>query len=536
MDVNIDSVEESLSSGVSRRDLLKGGGGLGLAVLLSPALLAACGGSATDNKKAALPARVVNGQPDVPTTFDPHTASQLGALTLLTYVYEGLYGKSTEEPYDIVPELAVGDPQQVDPTTVRIELRQGAKFHDGSEITAADVAGSFTRLLSPKTGTFLTGFLPMIKRVEAASASTVEIKLAYPTTLLKDRLALVRIIPAHLATAAPGDKVFNTHPIGSGPYQISSISSDLRTVSLDRFSDYNGATKISLRAIQSTVITDDQARLSALETGRIQAMTDPPYSTVKSLPKRSNVESGGKVSFQQSILIFNNGKKPFDDKRVRQAILHAINRDTITESVFFGQAEPATSPLPTTNSDYKKPTASVAYDPARARQLLSDAGASGLKMQLMVSNLGWLSPQAPQIQADLKAVGIDAKILQGETESLVKNVANKSYDAWLTVTDPSAFGNDDGQFLLDWVYGILAGFMYWDDDQAKEMATLLESALTSSSAVQVKQIVGDIQDLAADAVPSFPLHHRKLIGAWSSGLDVTPDPIYGVNLAQAAKA
>lgn len=168
------------------------------------------------------------------------------------------------------------------------------------------------------------------------------------------------------------------------------------------------------------------------------------------------------------------------------------------------------------------------------RALEGGAGVSGLKLQINVSNLGWLAPQAPLIQSMLKEVGIDASIRLGETESLVKYVVDGSYDIWFTVTDPTVFGNDDGTFLIQWIYGNLAkGFMYWTTPQAKQLMDLLDESLKSSSRDQVRTLTGQMQDLIAQEVPAFPLHHRDAIAAWSDGLDVKIDPSYGVNLMQA---
>ncbi|MEN3284496.1 MAG: peptide/nickel transport system substrate-binding protein [Solirubrobacteraceae bacterium] len=522
-------------TGLSRREALRLGG-MSVAALMTPALLSACGSSDGGQAAPAITGRINSGQSLAPTTLDPHVASQIGGITIVLYAYEGLYGKSPTAPYGVRPELAAGNLEELSPTSQRVALRSGATFHDGSPVTAKDVVESWRRIMDPKTASFIAGFLTMIKSVKADGDDAVIVTLNHPTTLLKDRLALVKIMPASLAARKPGSKVFNTKPVGSGPYQVVSVTSDLRTVELDRFAAYKGPTKVSLPKIGLTVVPDDQARIAGLQTKRLAAMVDPPFSAIDQLGKQSGIDTGGKLSFQQSLLIFNNGKKPFTDNRIRRAILSAIDRDTITKSVFFGHAEAATSYLPSNNPDYKKPATSVAYDPDRARALLAEAGVSNLSFRLNVSNLGWLSPQAPLIQSQLKDVGINIAIHQGETESLVKEVADKSFDAWLTVTDPSVFGNADGEFLIRWAYGTLAGFMYWTDASSKQMAGLLQKATESTSADEVHALVGEMQDLIAEQVPSFPLHHRDATAAWSTGLDLALNPVYGVDLRGAKLA
>lgn len=525
------------ASGLTRRDALRGAGA-SLAVLMTPALLSACGSSDDEGGSApALRGRAISGQSLAATTFDPHTASTLGALTTIATVYEGLYGKSPQPPYDLGPQLAAGAPEQLSPTRVRVRLRAGARFHDGSPVTASDVEASFARILDARTASLLAGFLALVKRVRADGENAVVIDLTSPTTLLQDRLALVKVIPASLAKERGGAAVFNKQPVGSGPYKVASISSDLRTVHLDRFDGYNGPSKARLAQVGFDVVADDQARVAALQTKRLQAMTDPPFSAVAQLSKQSGIDAAGTPSFQQSLMMLHCGKPPFDDVRVRQALFLAIDRDAITQSVFFGEAEAATSYLPSGNPDYKQPATSLAYDPERARSLLRAAGADGLSFQLLVSNLGWLSAQAPLIQSQLKEVGVNASIKQGETESLVGEILRGNYAAWLTVTDPTAFGNDDAQFVIQWIYGNLAAaFLYWTTPAARRLQSLLGDALTSDSADQVAQINGELQDLIAAEAPAFPLHHRHATAAWTEGLDLTVDPVYGVDFRQAKAA
>lgn len=523
------------ASGITRRDALRASGA-GIALLMTPALLSACGSDEDTDGGATISGPVISGQSFAPTTFDPHVVSDIAGIVVVMHTHEGLYGKAVEPPFAVRPELAVGEPEELTPTRLRVRLRSGATFHDGAPVTPKDVAASFARVLNPDLGSLQLGFLAAVKSVQADGEDAVVVNLNFPTALIKDRLALVKVIPAARAKEKAGAGVFNTKPLGSGPYELTSGTTNLRTVRFTRFADYNGPIEASLDRIGFDVMLDDQARVAALQTKRLAAMVDPPFSAIDRLGDGSGIDAGGILSFQQSLIIFNNAKKPFDDNRVRRAILHAIDRDVITKSVFFGHAEAATSYLPRTNPDYKLPAAPLEYDPEKARALLAEAGVPDLSFQLNVSNLGWLAPQAPIVQSQLQDVGITTKLFQGETESLVKYVIDGSYDVWLTVTDPSVFGNSDAQFLIQWIYGSLAGFMHWTDAASKRMASLLERALRSTSKDELGELLGEMQDLIAEEAPAFPLHHREAIAAWSTGLDLAVDPVYGVDLRRAKLA
>jgi peptide/nickel transport system substrate-binding protein len=529
-------VQDTAGRGLTRREAIRTGSA-GLAVLLAPAFVAACGSSESTGGAAKLTGPVISGQSFAPTTFDPHTASEIGGITVIAYAYEGLYGRSPRPPYDITAQLAAGDPQPVSDTVQRIALRDGAKFHDGSPVTAADVVASVKRLLAKDTASFLAGYLTMVKDIKAVDDHTVELHLNFATSFLKDRIGLVKVVPKSLAEGKNAKKTFDTKPVGSGPYRIDSIGRDLRSARLSDSADYNGPYDVALKQIGMDVILDDQARIAALQSKRLAAMVDPPFQAIDRLDADPNLNAQGADSFQQSIVLFNCAKRPFDDKRVRQAFLYAIDRDTITKSVFFGHAEAATSYLPASHPDYVEPATKYEYDPERAKSLLADAGVSNLSFTLNLSNPGWLAPQGPLIQSQLKDIGVDVKLRQGETESLVKYALDGSYQAWLTPTDPSVFGNTDGEFLIRWVYVNLApGFIYWTNAQAKKLAGLLDQALRSTSKDALPPLYKQMQDIIADEAPAFPLHHRQNVAAWGTGLELKPDPVYSVNLLGASAA
>ncbi|MEN3284503.1 MAG: peptide/nickel transport system substrate-binding protein [Solirubrobacteraceae bacterium] len=526
-------IEPDELPGITRRQSLQAGGAV-LAALVSPALLAACG-SDKSATTAALRGPVILGSGAPPTTFDPQTATDGALTTMLPYVYEGLYGVSPKAPYNVIPELAAGEPEQ-DGNRYRIALREDAKFHDGSPVTADDVAASFERMLNPKTGSLLTPMLSMVKSVKAAGPDALEVIVRAPTALLKDRLALVRIIPKSLAGEKGRSKAFETRPVGSGPYRVNSISRDLRTLRLDRFRGYNGPLKANFATIGADSFTDPQARIAALQTKRVHAIIDVPRNAMAQLSKSPGLSAGSTLSFSADQILFNCAKKPFDDKRVRQAILHAIDRKSNIKTALFGYGEVAASYLPENWKGYKKPATTLEYDPEKARALLAQAGVPKFSFELMVANLPSLTPQIPLIQSQLADVGITSKIRQGETEALYKYVFDGSYSAFATVGNASVFGQDP-TLLVQWIYVNFAPTgLYWKTPEARRLASLVQQAQRTASADELQSLVGQMQDIIADECPAFPMYHSKATAGWSSGLDLKPDPVYTVNFLQARPA
>lgn len=511
--------------GLSRRDLLRVfGAGAGAVAL---------GACTAERPTTAGSTAIGVGMANVFLDLDPHVATTIGTIAINNlFLYEGLYTLDPRTRKEYAPELATAPLERVDGTTYRCTLRKKVAFHDGSKMTADDVVFSFERMKDPDTGSLLTSFVEPIDEVVAVDDRTVEFRLAYPTSVVLDRVALVKVMSRSYVTST-GKKARGLKPVGSGPYRVTDAVSNER-VEMAAFDGYNGPRKPWLKKVTSRVITDGNARVTALTSSRVQAIEEVPYPSIRSLRKTKGTEVEAVASCGYSNFLFHCGKPPFDDRRVRQAVLYAIDRDTIAKSVFFGQAESAKSLLCEENPFFKEPTRVYDYDPDKAKALLAEAGvAKGTRLEMLISNADYILPQGTIVQQNLADVGLRVTLKPGETEANFSFVTDGSYSFYLTLGDVSIFSWDPVVQLSFLYKGALPKtLMYWQNAPAKRVARLLSDADRAESDDERRRIVGTVQDLVSEEVPLWPVHHRRQPTGWRDTLTgFQPIPSAGFDLS-----
>ena len=509
-------LQETLQGKTSRRLFLQAAGAMGLV-----ATLAACSGPASTNNVAApstaAPGIDKNGTIEagisyaLSTGFDPMTTTGAVAVAANWHVLEGLVELDpvTREVYAAL----AGALPTVKGKTVTATLRDGAVFHDGTPVTADDVVFSFQRVLDPANASLYLTFLPFVESIAKVDDTTVEITLKQETALALERLSVVKIVPKALVEA---DKAaFDSLPTGTGPYKMLSAVKDDK-ITYERFDAYTGPRPALAAAMTWNLLSDAAARVTAVQSGRVQAIEDVPYIDVASLSKDVNVESV--QSFGQLFMMFNTSVAPFDDKRVRQAFRYAIDYDKLINTGMLGQATAATSYLQKEHPSYQKAKTTYTYDLAKAKKLLTAAGVDGLSITLLATDTSWVKDVLPLIKEDLDAVGIATTIDSNQSGAQYKIVDEGNYTVMVAPGDPSVFGND-ADLLLRWWYGAAT---VWPSKryrwaESAEFATLtgyLDDAMATDDADAQKKLWGKAFDLIADECPIYPLVHRKLPTAW----------------------
>lgn len=517
--------ETQVPPAAARRTVLKAAGLGGLA-LLAPGGLAACGGDKAARGGATSGSMIGGLGYNVSTKFDPALATDVVTISVNNHLHEALV---TLDPVtrSLSAGLATAMPSATG-TTVPISLRE-ARFHDGSPVKASDVVASFKHVQDPATNSPLAKYIDFLHDVRAKDDKTVEFSLAYPTNLLASRLALIRIVPE--AALAKGAAAFEAHPIGCGPYQFVEFAPNDH-VTLERFTGYTGARAGGPKQAVFRIMLDGSSRVAALRSKQVAMIDDLPYQDAATLGKASGVRTAMVQSVMQTIMMCNCAKAPFDDRRVRQALLWAIDRDAIAKNVFLGNCEIATSIVPQNHPAYSRPSTVYGYDPAKARELLAAAGhPNGLDVELQVNSLGWIAPQGTLIQQSAAKAGFRIKLNVGQTAGLFKNVAAGDYQAFLTPTDPSVFGYD-GDAVLRYVYtgSFAKQFTYWQTPAAKQVASLLAEAQRSGNATQ-RELWARMQQIAADEAPAMTVHFKRQGTGWlpaTAGAAFRPLPTPGM--------
>lgn len=500
--------------------------------------LTACGGSKA-NKAAETTApastgpgaEIVAGAAYEATNYHPSSTTSALSLGTNWHVIEGLWNldMSDYKPYKALS--ASDEPTKISDTEYEVKLRDGAKFSDGKEITSEDVVKSFERMMAK--GNLYASLLNFIDGVSAKDAKTVTIKLKQPFSLLKQRLAIVRIVPA-----AMSDDDLKKMPIGSGPYKYEKIG-DAEVIAVPN-ENYNGDMPAKSERLKWTVIKDDTARTTAAQAGTIQVMEAVPADNAKTL-EAAGLKVEKKAGFNQAFMLFNTKKAPFNDARVRQAFHYAIDVDKLVANNMSGEATPATSFLPKDHPNYHKASTVYTKDTEKAKKLLAEAGVSNLSVTLLSTDHTWIKNLTPQIKNDLEAAGISVNLEAQASASLYSNnldVDNPTFDLAIAPGDPSVFGNDPA-LLMNWWYGDNAwtnkrsGWKASDPANFEKLQGIINEAVALEGDAQQKKW-DEAFDLIAAEAPIYPLFHRNILTASSTKLTgFTPISTTGMSLLNA---
>src|SRR5499425_544616 len=382
-------------------------------VILAIAL--AAGAGAAPPKDA-----IVIGLLAEPVTMDPAQVTDLNSARVTKRMFEGLTAQELGS-YKIVPGLAQKWEISKDGLTYTFSLRPGVKFHDGTPLTAEAVKFCFDRQMDEKgpyyaTGTYpyVKGFLGNVAAVEVVNPSTVQIRLKSPLTPFLQYLAHHSLYIYSPEALKKWGKDMVKHPVGTGPFKLESWEPGVRVV-LTRNDDYWGGAPKIRQAIYVPII-EAQARLSAIKTGEIDLTIDVPPDSLDDLRRDPNVVVADANSSAAWYIALNTRHPILKDKRVRQAMNYAVNKDAIIKDILKGTAIVSRSPLsPVYGSYHEDQVTLYPHDPAKAKALLKEAGyASGFDITFFVpeSGSGMQSPveMATVIQANLAQVGVRAKI------------------------------------------------------------------------------------------------------------------------------
>lgn len=447
------------------------------------------------------------------------------------HVFEGLY-ELNMHTYRAECGLAADAPVQIDDLEYEVALRDDTVFSDGSPLTSADVVNAFER---NGESDLYGAFLSFITAVSAPDERTVRFKLNAPMgSVLQERLALVRVFPATLT-----DEELASKPIGSGPWCYETINAaDGGRISFTANHRYTGPWPTTCERMEWSVLLDDKRRTDELIDKDVMVMEAAPVVRAEEL-----ADAGATVEwvpgFNLPFLMFNCEKPPFDDVRVRQALLYAIDVDSLIGTYMAGHARATTSLLPDYFRHYHRAATVYSYDPEKARKLLAEVGVDELALTLR-ANDNWVSTLAPAIAEDWKAVGVTAEVVLLDTTALFADLSTEPepgtllpFDVVLSPGDPSCFGND-ADLIISWWYGdnvwTRARSRWATTPAFAEVAELLAEARSKTSEDEQQPLWNQCFDIIAAEVPLYPLFHRETATAWWTAQLDDYDPISATGL------
>jgi peptide/nickel transport system substrate-binding protein len=335
------------------------------------------------------------------TSLDPHFHNATPNHVVSMHIFDRLIERQPDT--SLKPSLAESW-TPVSDTVWEFKLRDGVKWHDGKSFTADDVAFTIERAPNvPNSPAGFGGFVRAIQKVEVVDPLTLRFHTASPSPNLPRELAFVSVISRHAGEGATTEQYnLGKAAIGTGPYKFASYAPGDR-VELVRNDDWFGAKqpwdKVTIR-----VITNPGARIAALLSGGVDVIDSPPATDLARLKNDPRVElvsvDGLRVIFLQldrsrdtavPFVTDAAGKpleaNPFHDKRVREALSIAVNREALADRVMQGTAVATGQWLPVGSYSYAPSVKSPAFDAERAKKLLADAGyPQGFQLTLHTPN------------------------------------------------------------------------------------------------------------------------------------------------------
>lgn len=490
---------------------------------------------------AALPAQAQTlrwaAQNDI-LTMDPHSQNHATTNAILMHAYEGLTRYNAR--YEVEPALATKW-TLINPTQVRFELRKGVKFHDGSPFTADDVIFSLGRIKQPQ-GTMQI-YVTDIKEIRKIDDHTIDMILNAPAPLLLRNIIDFRIMSKAWAeknnTAnvqdykAKEENFASRNVMGTGAYKITSWQPEQRitmTINPDWWDKHQG----NVREVVYTPIKSDATRVAALLSGDVDMLTDLPTQDVARLRADSKLKivDGPEVrtiflapDMGSPELKYSNvkGKNPFADKRVRQALSMAIDRDAIRRNIMRGLSIPAgVMVAPGVNGNTPELDAPTKADVDGAKKLLAEAGyPGGFEFRLNCPNNRYVNDEeiCQAILAMWARVGVRAQLMAENMATFIQKVQNfdssmyllgwgvATYDAQYAIQSlartrtSGADGNFNFSKVSDPVVDRLTDAMKTETDTAKRDA-------------MIKEALQRIKD----EVLLIPIHHQMRPWAMKAGV------------------
>jgi peptide/nickel transport system substrate-binding protein len=354
--------------------------------------------------------------------------------TVSTKIHEGLL----DYDFDFKPRPALAESWNVsgDGKTYTFRLRRGVSWHDGKPFTSADVKFSLEEIwkkLHPRGRTTFA----KVTAVDTPDANTVVVRLSDPTPMMLTALSSYesQVLPKHVYAG----KDFTTHPalnapVGTGPFVFKEWKKG-EYIRLEKNPSYWDKGKPYLDAIVVRIIPDSAARAAAIEKGEVQlgVFNPVPLSDMKRLLALPHVkaETKGYEYFAPMYMMeVNLRHEVLKDKRVRQAMLHALDRKFIADNIWFGYAKPATGPIASSSPFYtREGVPQYPHDVARANKILDDAGfkrgAGNMRFKVSLT-FPPVQPEIPRtaeyIKQALGRVGIDVELQNIDLATFIRQV------------------------------------------------------------------------------------------------------------------
>ena len=471
-----------------------------------------------------------------PRTLDPAYSTDIYSVTLIEQIFDGLV--QFDKNLNVVPALATSWKVSPDGLVYTFNLRTDASFHNGRHVTAKDFVYSFTRLLDPKEESSALGFFERVKGasayrtgeskevagLKALDASTLEITINEPFAPFLSVLAMFnsKVVPREEVERWRKD--FGRHPVGTGPFRLQSWEGD--RIELSANSNYYEGRPYLDRVVYTIYAgAQRQKILQDFLEGRLEEAAVFGADREK-MAHTTVYHFVRKPSLSLQFYGMNCASPPLNDKRVRQALSWAIDKDKIVREVFKDQFIPAPTILPPGMTGYTPENASYGYDPGRSKTLLAQAGygPSQEKLSLIIlsaSKSNVAQRELAMVAKDLADVGVELHI-QYETDWPTFEAALRSKGLQMYRYFWSADIPDPDNFL-----NVLCGseyqynFMHYNNPKVD---LLLAQALVETDIIKRVNLYRQAESMILEDAPLIPFMYwvfEAVFQPYVKGLEIS---------------
>ncbi|HEX9675160.1 MAG TPA: ABC transporter substrate-binding protein [Anaerolineales bacterium] len=468
---------------------------------------------------------IIVGLAAAPDTLDPADHRSRLSETVIRDMFDGLV---TRDNISGVHNELAESLTWMDEKTLEIQLRQGVKFHDGTEMTADDVVFTFNRIIQenaieyPEAHTSpRKGLIAPLVSIEKTGDYTVVMNFSGPWPPALQLLVHQQIVPkAYLEQA--GTQGFIEHPIGTGPFMFVSAQPGFTEVVMERFEDYYGGAPdlapVEAACVQGAVfrvIPEASTRVAALLAGEVDIIQALPPELISTLEQTPGIQVLTVPGTQPKWVELNVNAPPFDDVRVRQALNYAVDRELIIEAIYGGNAVALPGPLSPFNNYVNQSLQPYEYSVEKALALLAEAGYAdsngdglldkgGRTFSFTLDSLEEHRALAEAVAGQFRAIGIDASVRFWEYSVVRPQLLAGERIAYLDDWGDSAF-DPVGHFEAKWhsyVEGAAYGRANFSGYSNARVDELIVQGETTADPAERQKLYDEAQQLIYDEVPA----------------------------------
>ena len=461
-------------------------------------------------------------------TMDPHAAFDVGRVAIRLNLYDGLY-RWLDNPPKLEPWLADSHTVSSDGLTYTFKLRKGAKFHDGTEITAEDVRYSAERILALKKGAAaLLGTMIAPGSTKVIDRHTVQFTLTKPAAIFMAVVPEIHVVNSALLKKHEkggdwGAAWLISNDAGSGSYMLSRYDPAVGFIAKRFAGHFMPWGPKYIDEIEFRVVKEDNTRVLGTIKGDFQGTGGYlPNDQVKRLRDASNVKIVEQESMRIMMFQINNQRAPLDDVHVRRAISYAFDYDGFNKEILGGSVERNPVPIPNNMWGVPKDVKGYTYDLDKAKAELAKAKAK-VDRPITIGYLQGFSQteQAATVMANgLRKLGFETKLTSEVWPTMVERMKKVETSPDLVVYWISTYYADPhnwiGEMFHSGQWGTFKSSSFYKNPKVDE---LLDTALKSTDRKVREKAYQDAARIVVEEAAGVWIYNTKYFGPWAKNLE-----------------